>query len=235
MEWWRVLGRLKSLICMLPEIYLVAHTVITCGVCFVKARNKNKNMNCLLRSSASTDSHSSKHSHFCWTDYVFLEDDVYFIFLCFTSFDSFIWTSTLVVPVSPVTGLSLVLIILFLVWKLLLFSVNCNHISYSTELKRRRRKWSESYQLVISVNSHLVRLMDNGESSFLTKTEGMSNFLSSSWKFYGRSLELAVNVRRSSLEAELTTGEGFMKHEVWLCLAISISHFSSLAGVELPT
>lgn len=71
--------------------------------------------------------------------------------------------------------------------------------------------------------------MDNGESSFLTKTEGMSNFLSCSWKFYGRSLELAVNVRRSSLEAELKTGEGFMKHEVSLCLAISISHFSSLA------
>lgn len=150
--------------------------------------------------------------------------------LCFTSFDSFIWTSTLVVPVSPVSGLSLVLIILFLVWKLLLFSVNCNHISFSRELKKRRRKWSESYQLVISVNSHLVRLMDNSESSFLTKTEGMSNFLSCSWKF----LELAVNVRRSSLEGELKTGEGFMKHEVSLCLAISISHFSSLAGVELP-
>lgn len=185
-------------------------------------------MNCLLQSSASTDSHTSKHSHFCWTDYVF--------FPCFTSFDSFIWTSTLVVPVSPVTGLSLVLIILFLVWKLLLFSVNCNPISFSRELKKRRRKWSESesYQLVISVNSHLVRLMDNGESSFLTKTEGMSNFLSCSWKFYGRSLELAVNVRRSSLEVELKTGEGFMKHEVSLCLAISISHFSSLAGVELP-
>lgn len=111
--------------------------------------------------------------------------------LCFTSFDSFIWTSTLVVPVSPVSGLSLVLIILFQVWKLLLFSVNCNHIYFSRELKKRRRKWSESYQLVISVNSHLVRLMDNSESSFLTKTEGMSNFLSCSWKFFGACCQCA--------------------------------------------
>lgn len=80
-------------------------------------------------------SHLLAQTHTLLNIHIFAGQTTFF-FLCFTSFDSFIWTSTLVVPVSPVSGLSLVLIILFLVWKLLLFSVNCNHISFSRELKK---------------------------------------------------------------------------------------------------
>lgn len=183
MEWWRLLGRLKSLICILPEIYLVAHTIITCGVCFVKARNKSKNMNCLLQSSASTDSHTSKHSHFCWTDYVFFPLFYLFWQLYLNKYPCG----------SSLTCLRVVISINNIVPGLKTTSFFCqlqSHLFFQ-RVKKRRRKWSESYQLVISVNSHLVRLMDNSESSFLTKTEGMSNFLSCSWKFFGACCQCA--------------------------------------------
>lgn len=150
--------------------------------------------------------------------------------LCFTSFDSFIWTSTLVVPVSPVSGLSLVLIILFQVWKLLLFSVNCNHIYFSRELKKEEESG-------VSLTSWWFQLTHTWsgwwtivKARFWQKLRACQISSAAPESF----LELAVNVRRSSLEGELKTGEGFMKREVSLCLAISISHFSSLAGVELP-
>lgn len=132
--------------------------------------------------------------------------------LCFTSFDSFIWTSTLQV------------------WKLLLFSVNCNHISFSRELKKEEESG-------VSLTSWWFQLTHTWsgwwtivKARFWQKLRACQISSAAPESF----LELAVNVRRSSLEGELKTGEGFMKREVSLCLAISISHFSSLAGVELP-
>lgn len=94
--------------------------------------------------------------------------------------------------------------------------------------------------LVNSASSHLVWMIDNGERELSTKAKRVKSYAAPTETFSTDLFEPAVSVCRSSLEAELETVEGLMKHGGHLTvpchfsLAISLSPLLHLFQPNIP-
>ena len=121
--------------------------------------------------------------------------------------------ATLSVTVPPVSTLSLVFSVLLLDF---FFVQNISSLSVRfsppSSLRIHKEKKDERFLSGwwIQLGSHLVWMMDNGERKVIYKSQNF--FAAPTETFNTDLLELAVRVWRSSLEAELETVEGLMKH-----------------------